>query len=361
MTTRPPPPHTPVLPATAQPTFRSGAAARLAGMPVSTLRIWEQRYRAVAPTTAPTGHRQYTSDDVERVVLLRQLTRQGHAIGSLAALGVEQLRELTRTHAAASTESTTSEPPPSAALRIVVVGQAMARRLEQPAVVHRWRQAPVLVAVFDSLAQAAWATGHLGSQPIDLLLWHAPGLQADALAELKAAQHAWGARHLAVAYRFAGAAARDALVNGGASVVREPSDDAALVAWLCSLVPTGVDDTSGRSHRPQTRSSQSNDPWSLHALDLGLGGGAVPARRFDDATLTEFAGLSSDVACECPNHVAELLMQIASFERYSANCASRSPEDVELHTCLQRVAGAARVLFETALERVATAEGLQLP
>ena len=86
----------------------------------------------------------------------------------------------------------------------------------------------------------------------------------------------------------------------------------------------------------------------------------MPARRFDDATLAEFAGLSSDVACECPSHVADLLMQIASFERYSAHCASRNPEDLELHTSLQRVAGAARILFETALQRVAAAEGLPL-
>jgi DNA-binding transcriptional MerR regulator len=351
---RSPRPHTPASPAAAPPTFRSGAVARLAGMPVSTLRIWEQRYRAVAPTTAPTGHRQYSAQDVDRVVLLRQLTGHGHAIGALAALGMEQLRELSRTHAAAA--PTASEPPLPAALRIVVVGQAMARRLERPAVVQRWRQAPVVVAVRDSLAQAAQPTAQPGGPSADLLLWHAPTLHADALAELQAAQAAWGARHLAVAYRFAGAAARDAFVNGGASVVREPADDAALVAWLGSLalnvVPGEVD---AAAERPQH-----TDPWSLQALELGLGGGTVPASRFDDATLTEFASLSSDVACECPSHVADLLMQIASFERYSASCASRNPEDVELHTSLQRVASAARILFETALQRVAAAEGLPL-
>jgi hypothetical protein len=104
---------------------------------------------------------------------------------------------------------------------------------------------------------------------------------------------------------------------------------------------------------------QGAEPWSLGAL--GLAAGPVPARRFDDATLTEFAGLSSSVGCECPGHVAELLMQIGSFERYSASCASRSPADAELHVHLQRVAGAARMLFEAALERVAKAEGLALP
>ncbi|MDP3204677.1 MAG: hypothetical protein Q8M80_11480, partial [Hydrogenophaga sp.] len=122
------------------------------------------------------------------------------------------------------------------------------------------------------------------------------------------------------------------------------------------LVPAGG--VGAQVHAP-ARSAKGADPWSLDAL--GLPAGPAPARRFDDATLTEFAGLSSSVGCECPSHVAELLMQIGSFERYSASCASRSPADAELHLHLQRVAGAARMLFEAALERVATAEGLALP
>src|SRR6476469_8045320 len=75
----------------AQPGFRSTAVARMAGMPVATLRVWEQRYRAVGPGTAPSGHRLYSAADVERVVLLRQLTGQGHAIGSLATMTMDQL------------------------------------------------------------------------------------------------------------------------------------------------------------------------------------------------------------------------------------------------------------------------------
>ena len=344
-----------MLSPSAKPSFRSGAVARLADMPVSTLRIWEQRYQAVAPSTASTGHRQYSASDVERVVLLRQLTLHGHAIGSLAGLAIEQLRDLFRTHEVNQPGTLAGAPGRHAALRIVVVGQAMARRLERPAVGQLWSTAPEWVAVFDSLAEAAQA-GKLLKQPIDVLLWHAPGLQADVLPDLKAAQQAWRARHVGVAYRFAGAAARDALVKGGASVVREPSDDAALVAWLRSLVPAEGD----RAHaRAPAKNRQGADPWSLEVL--GLPAGPAPARRFDDATLTEFAGLSSSVGCECPSHVAELLMQIGSFERYSASCASRSPADAELHVHLQRVAGAARMLFEAALERVATAEGLALP
>ena len=89
--------------------------------------------------------------------------------------------------------------------------------------------------------------------------------------------------------------------------------------------------------------------------------GVAAPRRYDDATLTDFAGLSSTIACECPRHVAELLMQLSHFEAYSAECENQSPADAELHAYLQRVAGASRALFESALERVAIQEGLMLP
>jgi hypothetical protein len=86
-----------------------------------------------------------------------------------------------------------------------------------------------------------------------------------------------------------------------------------------------------------------------------------PPRRWDDAALADFAGLSSTIACECPRHVAELLMQLSHFEAYSAECRHRSPADAELHAYLQQVAASARARFETALEHVALHEGLILP
>jgi hypothetical protein len=87
----------------------------------------------------------------------------------------------------------------------------------------------------------------------------------------------------------------------------------------------------------------------------------VPPRRWDDAALADFVSLSSTVACECPRHVAELLMQLSHFEAYSAECEHRSAADAELHAYLGRVAAASRARFEAALEHVALHEGLLLP
>ena len=330
-----------------QPTFRSGAVARLARMPVATLRIWEQRYQAVGPSTAPSGHRLYSAADVQRVQLLRHLTEQGHAIGEMARLTAAQLQRVANTQAINTAGArgqktprtrSTRPPPQQAAMRVAVVGRALAQRLQRPAVAQRLACLWLVTAVFDSLTEAAHAAPDAA---IDLLLWQAPGLQPSALPELKAAQRARRAKRVAVVYRYAGAAAKRAFAGTGASVLRDPDDDAALGAWLAALQgPSGA---------------MAEQPLSA------LAQGAVAPRRFDDAALTAFAGLPSAIACECPRHLAELLMQLSDFETYSADCASRNPADAELHALLQRVAGVSRTLFESALERVARHEGLMLP
>ena len=66
------------------PLFRSAAVAWMTLMSVATLRVWEQRYQAVRPATMEPGHRLYDLEDVQRVLLLRQLAQHGHAIGLLA-------------------------------------------------------------------------------------------------------------------------------------------------------------------------------------------------------------------------------------------------------------------------------------
>ena len=171
---------------------------------------------------------------------------------------------------------------------------------------------------------------------------------------MQAAQGAWRALKVAVAYRFAGAAAMSAFAAAGAVLVREPADDDALGAWVASLHGSLASDAEPPdTEETTTRGALSDGPdWPADE---------APLRRYDDAALTTIAGLSPTIACECPRHVAELLIQLSNFETYSADCTNRSPADAQLHAYLQRVASASRSLFETALERVARHEGLTLP
>ncbi|MDG2278761.1 MAG: hypothetical protein P8L31_12435, partial [Pseudomonadales bacterium] len=72
------------------------------------------------------------------------------------------------------------------------------------------------------------------------------------------------------------------------------------------------------------------------------------------------AALSPNIACECPNHIAKLLMDISSFERYSEQCVETDPDERALHAQLGDISTKARRLFEDALLAVATTDGLHL-
>ena len=87
---------------------------------------------------------------------------------------------------------------------------------------------------------------------------------------------------------------------------------------------------------------------------------AIPTHRFSQASIASLAALSPAIQCECPNHIAQLLMDISAFEQYSMECEDTDPTERELHARLRLIAANARSLFEEAMDNVARAEGLEL-
>ncbi|MGQ3053735.1 MAG: MerR family transcriptional regulator [Roseateles sp.] len=320
---------------------RSGAVARMLRMPVATLRIWERRYALTQPALSASGQRLYSADDVRRLALIKQLTDSGHAIGSLAPLDMAQLQQVASTHAnaLAATQKPVSAAavagPPREPLRLVVIGAALGARLRRPALLRRLGSAVELLGPFDDAALAAEAVGNAAA---DAVLAHQPQLHAGWQAAFDAAAPAFAALPKAVLYRYAADAVCEALADAGTQLLREPQPDAAVAQWL-----------QGLATQPLQPARQTASP------------GVMPARRWDDAALADIAGLSSTMACECPRHVAELLMQLSHFEAYSADCEHRSPADAALHAHLRRVTATCRASFESALEHIAQHEGLLLP
>jgi MerR family transcriptional regulator, light-induced transcriptional regulator len=68
--------------------------ARRTGLSAHVIRIWEKRYGAVEPERTGTNRRLYSDDQIERLSLLRDITRAGHSIGNVAKLPTEKLRQL---------------------------------------------------------------------------------------------------------------------------------------------------------------------------------------------------------------------------------------------------------------------------
>lgn len=323
---------------------RSGAVARMLRMPVATLRVWERRYGVTQPLLSPSGQRLYSADDVRRLALVKQLTDLGHAIGGLALLDLPQLQSVASTRATALAITKKSERSdalhlsPVRAWRLAVIGAGLGTRLQRPALLRRLGRSVEMLGPFADVQAAAV----LQDSDVDVLLIHEPHLHDGWLASIDAAAPALAAVPKAVLYGFAADPVCEALATAGTALLREPQPDVVVGQWLHGL-------------------SMAAKPLRPTADSFELATEPVPPRRWGDAALADFAGRSSAIACECPRHVSELLVQLSHFEAYSAECEHRNSADAALHAHLRQVAAASRALFEPALEHVALHAGVILP
>jgi DNA-binding transcriptional MerR regulator len=317
---------------TAQQGYRSGEAARLAKMPVTTLRIWERRYGVVGPAKTASGQRLYTEDDVRRLTLIKLLVSRGHAIGAIARLDREQLQFLAARNAREAGASPDAGSAASTDLKLALVGAHLAQHLQACGVDVRQYGVNELIT-FADLAEAC-ASGER-REPIDALLVSVDSLQEDVAAQIIALADAVRARAIAVVYGFGTGASAESLRVAGVRLYREPgsrTEFRQMLGDLCERV------------RIQERIGD-DAIWSR------------ARRRYDDGELEAIASRSSTIACECPRHLAELVMKLSAFERYSDECTSRSAQDAALHRYLGDVSNRACAMIEAALERVAREEG----
>ncbi len=294
--------------------MRSGTAARLAGLSPSTLRIWEHRYGVVSPPKTPSGQRAYSMLDVQRLRLIKRLTLEGHAIGTVAGLPHDELVRL----------SSGNREPSSGERRVLVVGRSLAQKLEA-------RLRPSVALVFDDLDHAEKDVAGCGV--VDVLVVDVASLHASAAERVLSLRADLPATTVIVIYSFGAESAVEPLRTAGVTVRREPVTGKELARLIVAspLRPLPAPESNGVRPGP---------------------------RLFSDAELVSLAETPSRVTCECPRHLAEIVTLLVGFERYSAECLSQNEADAALHRHLHDVASVARTMFEQALARVVVDEGL---
>lgn len=92
--------------------YAIGTAARLAGIPPETLRIWERRYELLAPGRTDGGHRLYSEDDVLLLRAIKRLVDAGMRIGTIARLGHDAIHEEALRHGALPTSTVAQHASP---------------------------------------------------------------------------------------------------------------------------------------------------------------------------------------------------------------------------------------------------------
>lgn len=314
--------------------FRIGAVSRLTGVPADTLRVWERRYGVVEPHRTEGGSRLYSQHDIARLGLIKRLVDSGHAIGTIAHLTLEQLEERTATShmATAVTEARHKGP-----VRLVMVGSTLAVSL------HKELKSPdddvvQLEGAFDDLSEYDRAAPNLEA---DVLIVELPILTDDSVGRVRRMQRQCGARRLVVVYGFARAQSLTQMTDQGITALRFPVSWGDLKQACC----------------PNISVVQREIPVNDFEAAMGA---PIPKRLFDDHQLAIASNASTTVKCECPHHVSELIMSLARFEQYCAECENRSREDAALHAYLHVQTARARAMLEEALVKLVEVEGISL-
>ncbi len=321
--------------------YKIGAVSRITGIGPETLRAWERRYAAVTPSRTVSGDRQYSRDDVAKLLLLKSYVDAGISISSVARLEIDELKArvdsdplLSQTHVGPYTNDKTLK---DTVCHVALLGDAFPLRvvdgLEE---VHGIE----LVGTFENLDELQANIQHT-TQP-DVVVVEKPTINQKTKSEIQKIRDITGAWHVVLIYGFSNQELIEGVQSTQTTVVRS-SVDVQELARLCIYHSGGSEQLPGL----ETGST-------LHFEQT------IPARCFSNKQLTELAKLSNTIKCECPMHITDLVRNLVAFEIYSAECENENTEDAALHAYLHATTAQARSMLEEALSHLIRVEGISI-
>ncbi|MFK7816605.1 MAG: MerR family transcriptional regulator [Gammaproteobacteria bacterium] len=321
--------------------YKIGAVSRITGIGSETLRAWERRYKAVIPNRSESGDRQYSREDVTKLLMLKTLTESGISIGTIASLGSEELQSLFEEHSkhqdkyanGAQKIQTTSDIDSNVAL----LGDSFPVRildgLEEVKGIN-------LVGMYESINELQDTMD--SSKQINIVVVETPTINSKTKKQMSKIIEISGAWHIVVIYGFANQEQIEDLQSSQVTVVRSAVDVQEL-ARLCIVHSGGSERLPGL----QTGST-------LHYEQT------IPSRKFSNKQLTQLAAISSTIKCECPKHMSDIVKDLVSFEIYSAECENENDQDAALHSYLHATTAQARSMLEEAMSHLIRVEGIDL-
>ena len=326
--------------------FEISAVARLTGISPHVLRVWERRYGVVQPNRSKNQRRKYSQPDIQRLSLLKTLVDNGHSIGSVAELSMDQLSErIENVLASRADDENLENHAPAGVCRISVVGKLIRNAVREAA-----DKAPALSIVGEFADLTALAES-LKEGASDLLIIESETLFPENVAAIREAIEQQRIRRAIVVYRFA----RDNVVK--------PLDIRKITALRAPVDASEIQLACIADVQLALRSGEKNRDTDAEAKDQKFerpNTGNIPERAFSDDQLIRISDISSVVKCECPQHLASLLASLSAFESYSEQCEDRSPEDAKLHAYLHETTANCRSRMEAALSKVLVEEGIEV-
>ncbi len=294
-----------------------GAVANLTGVPSHTLRKWESRHSIVVPQRSESGRRFYDNSHVHRLLLVKRLMSEGHALGELARLGTEALESLSLRHDKSRSETLVDG--------VDVVGLNLAPLFE--------RTEPKICLGHSIFAQTLESWLNQTNRPLrhhKTLLVESdtlPDTTVEQLIKLRNGAY----QRVIIVYTFAPRRIEQLLASHGIQALKSP----VTADHLRTMMNT-------------------------KSLDVSSEPAQIGVSAFTPEQLSSIASISPSLHCECPNHIAKLLIDITGFEKYCLQCKDDDPKEKALHAQLAEMTARARTIFESALRSVAVVDGLDL-
>jgi len=303
--------------------YAIGVVARRTQTHPETIRVWERRYELIVPGRSETGRRLYSENDIAKLTLVKRLTELGHSVSSLAKLSNDDLRDRLNASLASEPSKYTEQ---LSKLRVVFANDALRLRLSRDLLIHE----DITVVDFPNKNLSS-----VMEQRADIVIVDLVTLNEESLSDVRHYLSETGCESALVIFNF-----------GTKKSILE-LEDAGVVCLKGSVAAAEIY-RACRSIKPTLSNSRPalNQP--------------VTSPRFTNEQLSRIAALTSKIACECPNHLAELIINLTAFEKYSSECANRNEEDAQLHSLLNQAAGASRLILEESLIRLMEIEGIEV-
>ena len=305
--------------------YQIATVSTLTGIPVSTIRVWEARHAVVQPERNAGNVRLYRRADIARLLLIKAAVDARHAISTVASLSNEQIK------------ARFTSAPESAAnqtcCRVLVSGAALAGVLKTA---WRARSDMRVQGVLPTLPSVEIKAIPL----IDAVIVSVPVADNTLPAALQRLRAATNASVVIVIYGFANRLVLSRLDAANFIALTAPTDPAQL-ARICQL---------GLANKPALPTAFSPPPMHPTA-----------PQRYNDEFLNELSQMPLKIQCECPNHLADLLMKLIAFERYSLECERTNIKDAAVHATIHNASAQCREIFEEVLCGVMAHEGIPEP
>ena len=312
--------------------YRIGAVSRLTNIPTETLRVWERRYKVVEPQRTPGGNRVYEQHDVARLEIIKMLVDNGHAISTVANLPLEVLQERLKEVQMAGHNVVINENEKQ---QLLIIGQTLPHTLGKGGDGGYHDHRPDMLELVGIYPDVSSYLKDPEREQVDTLIVEFATLNEESLNEVEMLR----ASRMVVVYGFGQPELVKQMESKGCILLRGP------VSWRV-LGPVCY---AGMTMAPERHADNENSQDAL--LDR-----EPPKKKFTDRQLAHFLAISSTVRCECPRHVAELIIHLNRFEKYSAECENRNEEDALLHSYLRTMTARSRSIMEKAMIRLSEIE-----